>query len=228
MKNVLQWTLWIIGLGLQFFVISALFSGPIREYTAVFIYSVVLFLTTVIEIVAALDRGRITREWSMVFWVCEFIRQGAMYAVVISFVAHAVPNDRQKSAVGRLLIFLALIFWAGSFYVQRSDNVTLWMTNALRNLSFCSAIVNLGLWFVLIASERRDQTLLMVTGALGLQMTGEAIGQSLRQLSRSTLWLGNMTAILTHFLCLYIWWQAFRRAHPGPPPAGGVADLRSS
>lgn len=224
--QLLQWTLWIIGLGLQFCVLSALFAASrIKEYTAVFAYTLVLFVTTITDIVAILDQGR-SPSWAILYWVSEFLRQAGLYSVVISLVAHSVPNSRQRSAVTRLLVLLAMIFWVGSFYVQRNDNVTLWMTNALRNLSFCAAIVNLGLWFVLIASERRDQRLLMVTGGLGLQMTGEAIGQSLRQLSRNTVWLGNMTAILTHFLCLYIWWQAFRRGNPERQPVGDVAELR--
>jgi hypothetical protein len=84
------------------------------------------------------------------------------------------------------------------------------MSRVVRNLSFCSAIVNMALWFVLIASERKDARLLMITGGLGIQITGDAIGQSLRQVSHVTTVAGNMIIVLAHFLCLYIWWQAFQ------------------
>jgi hypothetical protein len=40
----------------------------------------------------------------------------------------------------------------------------------------------------------------------------------LRQLSHSTLTLGNLVIVLSHLLCLYIWWQAFRK-----PPEQPVA-----
>jgi hypothetical protein len=54
----------------------------------------------------------------------------------------------------------------------------------------------------------------MVTGGLGLQFTGEAIGQSLRQLSHhhhAILFLGNMLMSVAHLLRLYVWMEAFRR-----------------
>jgi len=55
----------------------------------------------------------------------------------------------------------------------------------------------------------------MVTGGLGLQFAGEAIGQSLRQLSRdhmTILFIGNLVAAGTHLLRLYVWNAAFRKA----------------
>jgi hypothetical protein len=54
----------------------------------------------------------------------------------------------------------------------------------------------------------------MVTGGLGLQFTGEAIGQSLRQISQnhfSLFVLGNLIGGITHLLRLYVWREAFRR-----------------
>jgi hypothetical protein len=70
------------------------------------------------------------------------------------------------------------------------------------------------LWSLLISSPRKDHQLLMVTGGLGLQFTGEAIGQSLRQLShhhQAILLTGNMLMSVAHLLRLYVWMEAFRR-----------------
>lgn len=222
MQLVLQAILWIVGLGLQFLLLSSLVSGPLREYAAVFVYSVVLFFTTVIEIIAASDKGQITRTWSQVFWICEFVRQAALYAVVISFVVQAVQEERKRVPVRNALTLIALVFWSGSFYVQRNPNVELWMTNAFRNLSFCLALANLALWFALIASHKRDDRLLTVTGGLGIQMTGEAIAQTLRQLSPVTWHIGNFVGVAAHFLCLYIWWQAFAKMNARRVAAPGV------
>ena len=96
------------------------------------------------------------------------------------------------------------------------------MTNAFRNVSFCAAVVNLCFWLTLIASPRRNSQILLITGGLGVQMTGAAIGQSLRQLSPYTVLAGGLVAILSHFLCLFIWWHALRprgqTANPEPLP----------
>jgi len=70
------------------------------------------------------------------------------------------------------------------------------------------------LWLMLISSRHKDRQLLTVTGGLGLQFTGEAIGQSLRQLSVHHHILvvpGNLIGPLCHVLRLYVWSEAFRK-----------------
>jgi hypothetical protein len=222
---VLQTVFWIIGLALQFVVLSSLLAGRVREFLAIFLYTISLFVTTVVDIIFRLDEGRMTKTWSQVFWTGDFIRLAGLYAVVMSLMVYAVPDPRRRVPVRRFLVALATLFWLGCFLLQRNDNGTLWMTSASRNLSFCLAIVNLGLWLVLIAvrtpHERlRNQTLLMISGGLGVQMTCDAIAQSLRHLSPHTVMLGNILGVLGHFACLYIWWQALARksvSRPGTP-----------
>ena len=59
----------------------------------------------------------------------------------------------------------------------------------------------------------------MVSGGMGIQMAGKAIGHSLRQLSRSAMMPGDLVIVLSHLLCLYIWWQAFRHYGQKAPVA---------
>jgi hypothetical protein len=87
------------------------------------------------------------------------------------------------------------------------------MTPWTRDLNFCAAILDLGLWATLIANRERNYRLLMISGALGVQFTGNAIAQALVDLSP---FLRDHAAAylvpLPNLVCLYIWWQAFR--HP--------------
>ena len=210
----LQWTFWIVGLGLQYMVVAALLGGAWREYRTTFFYSCLLVVATLADIVMNAAVGKHTWPYIYYYWTAEVLRQTGLYAVVVSLVSHAIPSsrsDRLRNALIRLLIVLAVIFWLGSFYILEVPKFSLWMSRVIRNLSFCSSIANLALWFVLIAAEKKETRLLMITGGLGLQMTGDAIGQSLRQVSRNTTWPGDMVLVLTHFLCLYIWWQAFQQ-----------------
>jgi uncharacterized membrane protein YsdA (DUF1294 family) len=90
------------------------------------------------------------------------------------------------------------------------------MTQFSRNVGFLAVILNLVLWAALLKHRRPDQTLLMVSGGIGIQMAGKAIGHSLRQW-RPTVTTGDLVIVLSHLLCLYIWWQAFRK--PSEEPA---------
>jgi hypothetical protein len=61
----------------------------------------------------------------------------------------------------------------------------------------------------------------MLSGALGIQFAGEAIGHALRNLAQPhhTYWIlytGDAAVVLFNLTFLYIVWQTFRVAKPKP------------
>jgi hypothetical protein len=148
-----------------------------------------------------------------VFWINDSIRQVFLFIFVLSLVYRAMASGPARVAVQRLLIFGSLVLVAISYYGFYDPRPSVWMTSIIRNMSFCAAIINLGLWAALIRRRQRDSQILLLSGGLGLQMTGEAMGHSLRnlwQVSRNYAVLGNIVLVLAHLLCLFAWWQAFR------------------
>jgi hypothetical protein len=220
--DYLKWAFWVAGLALQYLIITSLLDGLVGEFTEIFVYSIFVVLTTLSDIGATyLLKG--TPAYFYYYFTIELMRQTALYAVVLSLVFKALPQTRLRGALLRLLVVLAVLFWFGSLLIYRETKVGLWMTYVVRNISFCTAAVTLILWFILIASERRNVRLLMITGGLGLRMTGDAMGQSLRQVIPNFYQVGNIIVILSHLLCYYIWWQAFqhrdhRTGGPAPEP----------
>ena len=213
--HILQWSLWIVGLTLQYLVTLALIAGPFRQFTVVFVYILALIITTVTDIIMSFDVGKLGKVYQSYYWSADLLRESTLYAVVISLLLHAMPDGRRRDALVRLLVVIAILFWIGSLVVYQEPDLNRWMVKVVRNLSFCSAVATLVLWFVLIASEKRDTRLLLITGGLGLQMTGEAIGQSLREISKCTSLFGGLLMVFAHFLCLFIWWRAFQpKAQP--------------
>ena len=116
-----------------------------------------------------------------------------------------------------MLAVVATIFL--SYYIHSDAyKFSLLMTKVTRDLMFGSVGLTLLLWSTLIASKKKDDQLLMITGGLGLQFTLEAIGQSMRQLSqhrRALLLAANILVSVAHLMRLYVWREAFRR----PPKA---------
>ena len=92
------------------------------------------------------------------------------------------------------------------------------MTRLTRDLNFCAAILDLGLWALLIGSRKKDYQLLLVTGALGIQFAGGAIGQSLRDMSPAIVTAASDFTVITSLARVYIWWRAFR-GKPQPLPS---------
>jgi hypothetical protein len=83
------------------------------------------------------------------------------------------------------------------------------MTKVSRDLNICAVILDLILWSMLLAARRPNRRLLLLSGGLGIQLTGALIGESVRQISRATVTLGGAVEVLTGFLGLYTWWRAF-------------------
>lgn len=210
--QILQWFFWILSALLQALVLTSLIRGPYKKYPFLTVYSTVLLLTTVGEVAALFGTGY-GATTSRYYWISDSIKRFLLFCVVFGFVRRAAGDSPRSGMVQRLLILGALTVTGVSFLVHRGLKIDFLMTNVGRDLSFLSAVLNLLLWSLLIRSRHRDRQLLMVTGGLGVQFTGEAIGHSLRHLSRSTVTAGDIILVTSHVLCLYFWWEALRRKH---------------
>jgi hypothetical protein len=210
----LQWLIFFVSLALQVFVIGLLRRGAYKDYPFVFVYSLVLIMTTVAD--GAVFAGIAHMEAG--FFKNEALRQLLLFTVVMSLMDRAVRERPYRGRIRLFLISSACVAVLVSVRIHgeaRDLHYNLWATQVGRDLSFGSVVLTLLLWVTLISSHRRDTQLLMVTGGLGLQFTGEAIGQSMRQLSvphhYMLLLAGNLVLTASHLMRLYVWTEAFRR-----------------
>jgi hypothetical protein len=212
-----SWFLFAASLALQVFVIGSLRRGAFKDYAIVFGYCLVLLFTTVFDGLVFGGAISMTKQESgVIFYRNESVRQFMLFAVVISLIDRSLQAYPYRARVraGLILAMLAAVSISLEIHSASSGKFIYWMTQVTRDLSFASVVLTLVLWLILISSGRKDHQLLMVTGGLGLQFTGEAIGQSLRQISQnhvSLFILGNLIGGMTHLLRLYVWREAFRR-----------------
>jgi hypothetical protein len=199
----------------------------------VFAYTIADFLTTVVELPSGVGYIRslpwAANAYAALYWFDETVLQVLVYAVVMSLIYQATGKLRSRRIVRASLIAGAILFAGISFLIHWDPalNVGSFMTPWIRDLNFCSAILDLALWALLIASREKDHRLLLLSGGLGILFTGEAIGESTRILairshSRPISLFGNSLIMMTNLLFLYIWWQALRaapaREQPGATP----------
>jgi hypothetical protein len=224
MRAVLQYFSWFIGLPLELLIIGALLRGSYRRFPFLLIYSVVLFLTTVIEISvnqAYFSGSPIGHSRAMYYWTDEAIRQALIFAVVISLAYGATKNLQSRGLIRAGLIAGAVIIGIASFLSHYDSHSATgrWMTPWVRDIDFAAAFLDLGLWTLLMASRYKDPQLLLLSGGLGVQFAGEAIGQSVRYLFPWPLSPGDFVSLTTNLAGLWIWWQALRRPVPAVTPA---------
>jgi hypothetical protein len=211
---------YLIGLPLALMVMAAMLRGSWKRYPFVFAYVTGDLLTTVLEIRPGLQYANATaearRSYAELYWWDERVVQLLVFLLVISLIYRASAHLKNRNTlllgvISGIILFAGVTFF---IYYDPSVNTGKWMNPWLRNLNFSASVIDLGLWALLIGAKRKDYTLLLVSGGLGIQFTGGAIGQALRQLSHSSVQVTAYFIALSNLICLYIFWQAFRVTVP--------------
>jgi hypothetical protein len=213
----------VIGLPLQLLIIGAMLRGAYRRFPFLFAYMIGDLLTTVVEVPSAVGYDRGTQgavfAFPAVYWFNAVVMQVLVYAVVMSLIYEATGQLRSRRIVRASLIAGALLFAGISFLIHWNPalNTGSFLTPWIRDLNFCSSILDLALWALLIAAREKDNRVLLLSGGLGIQFTGQAMGTSIRQLalrtrSRALSLTGGVMMLLANLVFLYIWWQAMRTA----------------
>jgi hypothetical protein len=220
MRVAIQSLSWAIWFPLDVLVIAALLRGPYRRFPFVFAYSVAVFFTSVVEVAAYpgyFPGTQFAHTWVRYYWIDETIRQGLLFAIVISLVYLATAAVQARAVVRVFLIAAAALFAAISFFVHYDSHAVMgrWMTLWTRDLSFSSALLDFALWSILLTNRKHDEQLLMLSGGLGIQFAGEAIGQTLRNQFPSMVLAGNVIIIAASLACPLVWWHVFRTSPVG-------------
>jgi hypothetical protein len=224
LQLVLQLIFWCVGLPLTMAVIVAMaWRGHYRRYPVLFLYTITSLALTIwgmpsyVAFYFYRDPGARARmgEWS---YYDDLVIEPLAYAVVISMIYIAASHLRARRPVLTATIGGAILFAGGSllFHYRPSGEHGVWMTLWTRDINFASEILDLGLWALLLSTKGRDTRLLLVTGGLGIQFTGDAIGDSIRSIavrwhSRPVAYFGSFFSTVADLTALYVFWQAFRK-----------------
>jgi hypothetical protein len=233
---VLQMCGWLVGIPLEFLVVAALIRGPYRQFPLVFLYASANFVAALVEIPFRVQyfltgQASVWDRAAKIYWVNDVILQVLVFAVVISLIDQAASEGRRRRMVRAGLIAGALLFAGASLFIHYHYVIHhvppplksgYWSNPWMRDLNVCTTVLDLALWTMLIASRQGDRRLLLISGALGMQFTGEAIGAAIRDLSvpkmvEAISLTGSVVSVLADAACLYVLWQTFRSARDCVP-----------
>jgi hypothetical protein len=134
--------------------------------------------------------------------------------LVLFLIREALVGNRGPDAAAFMILAPVLIFVGVTLYLLYDpQSGQHWIFPLSRNLSFCEEILNFVLWTILIRNRARDVVLLLVSAGLGIQVTGEVIGRSIRLVvtrAPSVSWLPDAIVMLCQAGALYVWYRAFR------------------
>jgi hypothetical protein len=223
MQLALQLICWAIGLPLGLLAIGALLRGGYRLFPVLFVYEIVDLLMTVAGMPPYIAyyfqhqpaARALMAQWS--FWD-DLLLLPLVLAVVIGLIFSATKNIQSRRMMRAASIGYAALVAGVSFFIHYGPEMPkgVWMALWIRDLNFFgSAVLDLALWTLLLWSRSKDSLLLLVSGGLGIQFTGEAIGDSLRSMavlhrSKTLSFTGSLITTIVDLLSVYIIWQAFR------------------
>jgi hypothetical protein len=167
-----------------------------RQYPFVFAYALTLLVSTVIEIGL---RAAPKTLWDGYYWADEVILDVLVFCVVIAFIDEAARHSKQK-LIERHWLVLAAAADLRRIVRDPPPPLNRQMTLVSRDLNICAVILDLILWSLLAAARRPNRRLMLLSGGLGLQLTGAIMGEQLRQFSRSLLLTGTLLEVTTGFL----------------------------
>jgi hypothetical protein len=237
MDLAIQICSYVIGLSLQLLAIAAFLRGGYRRYPFGFAYLIIGFLTAVAEIPASIayyyGNGH-NKLYIKLYWVDDGVREVLLFSVVISLIYIATSRLDARRMVRLSLISGAVLFVGLSFAIHYNYQLKIgqWMTPWTRDMKVCATILDLALWALLIGSKKSDQQLLLLSGALGIKFSGNAIGESIRTIanrnqSHGLATMGGTLGLIADFVFLFIWWQALRR-QPVSKPFKATPVMRES
>src|SRR5260370_12314565 len=184
-----------------------LVRGQLKRFRAVLVYCLYGICSSLTETLSYAASGLRPGTYARVYWVNDLVEHAIVILLVIALIRTALENHPQRKLAGSLLLVAALTFAVGSVVVFQGPNLTRWMTPVSRNLSFCEEGLNLILWAILIQRRDDDHQLLLVSAGIGIQVTGEVIGHTLRLYTalQSSLWIPNLLVTASAVLWLLIW-----------------------
>ncbi len=213
---------------LQILVIARLLRGEWRRFPLIFSFVIAELLVAVAELptvwASVVYRTRATLTWRAEFYQrVEVFQEFFTFVLVLSLIYRATAHLQSRKLMRATCVGGAVLFVGISFLIHYNPSTTFvgtWMTPWTRDLNVGTTILDLALWFLLLGKRDRDHRLLLLSGALGIQFAGEAIGNSMRSLAtRQHPWpsmTGGMIVVASGLIRVYIWARAFRLAPETP------------
>jgi hypothetical protein len=216
----------VVDVALQFVLLFFLLRGPFRRYVFLFVYSITFLITTLTEFVLIHSHRPVL--YRRVYWTDEIATDLLLFLVVISLIYLASEGSAVRPKMSKILMAIVAIVLVIPFVILNPPSFFAatgwtsawgrWFNGTSQVLNFGAAIMNLGLWSVLLTSRKRDPQLLKVSIGVGVAVAGQAIGFGLRRFLPDTAvrQIPDLFMSLTHVLSVLLWCWAFKTAARRP------------
>jgi hypothetical protein len=210
-----------LSVSLEIAVLVYLARHALSRFPHVFLYTLFQVCSVVILNICSIQLAGDRVAYARVYWILDSIQHGLILLLIVSLIGKSLEGNPSRARIIRMLAFAILCLAAASFALLYDTRINFWMIPVSRNFSFLEEMFNLALWTLLLQRREFDFQLLLVSAGIGVQVTGEVIGHTLRLYSHSpsTVWFPNLLVYVSEVCCLAIWLWAFRKPATVMSPA---------
>ncbi|HEY1184392.1 MAG TPA: hypothetical protein VGE89_09430 [Bryobacteraceae bacterium] len=230
MRLAIQILAYAVDLPLQILVVAALLRGSWRRFPMVLALSAVELVSALVQAPGTLQtlagHHPPGLSYQTLYWYGAIVEGLLLYSVMISLLYRATERLRSARQARVALILGACAVAGGALLVHYdpSQQPRVWLTSWFRDLYFACAVMDIVLWTSLLATRDKDRQLLLLSGGLGVEFAGSAIGESLRQMSirprsHALALTGSVVMLAAGAFRYYAWWRALRRQPERKAPA---------
>ena len=197
-----------------------LIRGPLKRF--VFCYCLVEAVVFVIGSLSYLHLGPRGLRYESFFWTADLVTHALITLILLSLIRESLGRSADLKRLASWVLPVAMAGVAiGSVLAFQDPSINVWMTPVSRNLSFAEEILNFMLWTALIRNRDYDRLLLFISAGIGIQVTGEVIGHTIRTFitMRTMIWLPDTLLMASEIICLLTWAWAFGRPKSPVPLA---------
>lgn len=213
----------IVALLFQARVMSRFLDARNRDYPLAILFIVLLFILTaaarlfdtlsyLIPHDSSTSARRIFVLW---YYAGELLMHILLVVLMLQLIRKTLQFLEQNTriiyhlAAVSVVVAVCAYFWFGGRFSPRT------MLQTRQAVSFWMVLLNLYWWTLLLRKRQLDRRVLLLSAGIGLQMTGQVIGDGIGALAGSKeVWISILSAVVmyaTHFAYLYTWFNAF---HP--------------
>ncbi len=221
--SLVCFTLWVI-----------LRSGAWRNYPFLLLYLAAgLVEEGAIMLVLSRTHDTASRTYALTYWTSDMVLHALLIVLLLLLMREALRGRSGFDGTSLLIVTIVGILAACALYLLFGP-LNAKGTSLSRDLSFCEEILNFVLWTILLRNRTRDIVLLLVSAGVGIQVTGEVIGHTLRLLTESPtlVWLPTTIVLLCETGALLIWCKAFlvygRREREAKSGIAPVPNIRTA
>lgn len=196
---------------LQVLILRGLIRIGVKQYLLLTFYIISQFLGTIVIFAARLGSEGYTDSARKYFWTVEILQEFLVFLTIADFTIRLLSEQPSGARFARWLIGGSVVIVGAILLIHHRPDLNQWMTPVSRDLSFLATLLNLILWTALLRAKDGKRRMLMISGGLGIQQAGSALGHGIRllwEIWRPFVNIGNAVLWLSYPLSLYVLYRA--------------------